>query len=244
MLAKPEKYIMATETSTETIKTVPCTCTARALVILSGGFDSTTILYDLVDKGLYVEAISFDIGQKHIRELEGAKKTCQKLGVPHKIVSVPNYGDLAPSSLTREDIPVPEMHYDEPEQAKTVVPNRNMLFIALAASYAISRKIPYLFYGPHLEDHGTYPDCRPIYVEKMRDVLAVCDEFPILLQAPLLWKTKGDILRMGIELGVDHRYTWSCYYNGEKACGKCGSCINRMEAFKELGIEDPLEYEG
>lgn len=215
----------------------------KALVILSGGLDSTTILYDLVNRGYETEAISFIYKQKNIKELECAKKTCENLNVPHKVVDLTCYNDLAPSSLTRENISVPEMHYNEPEQASTVVPNRNMIFIALATSYAISKRIPELFYGPHLEDHKTYLDSSPIFVEKVAEVLKVCDNFQVALKTPLLWKTKTDILSIGISLGVDYRYTWSCYYSRARPCGKCGSCINRLEAFKEAGIEDPLEYE-
>jgi len=214
-----------------------------ALVILSGGFDSTTILYDVVNRGYKTEAISFIYKQKNIKEIEGAKKTCEKLNVPHRIVDVSCYNDLAPCSLTRDYIEIPELHYTDPLQTSTVVPNRNMIFIALAASYAISKKIPELYYGPHVEDYDTYPDCRPVFVEKISEVLKVCDEFAITLKTPLLYMTKADILRKGIELGVDHRYTWSCYYSRDKACGKCGSCINRLEAFNEVGISDPLEYE-
>jgi len=125
----------------------------------------------------------------------------------------------------------------------TVVPNRNMVLISLAASYAISQCIPKIFYGAHAGDHAIYPDCRPEFVSKMQDVLKCCDYIPVKLEAPYLNLTKGDILNIGLKLGVNYSHTWTCYNGKNKACGKCGSCVERLEAFDLNNAKDPINYE-
>lgn len=215
----------------------------KALVILSGGLDSTTLLYDTISQGYEVQALSFNYGQKHKKELNCAEATCKALSIPHKIVSLDVLNDLAPSSLTRGSIDVPEGYYAASNMKETVVPNRNMVLISLAASYAISQGIQKIFYGAHSGDHAIYPDCRPEFVLKMQDVLKCCDYLPVTLQAPYLNLTKGDILKTGLKLGVDYSLTWTCYNGREKACGKCGSCTERLEAFEHNNITDPIKYE-
>lgn len=215
----------------------------KALVILSGGLDSTTLLYDVISQGYEVQALSFNYGQKHKKEIDCAKATCQELGIPHKIVSLNVLNELASSSLTRDSIEVPEGHYTASNMKSTVVPNRNMVLISLAASYAISEDISNIFYGAHSGDHAIYPDCRPEFVKEIQDVLKICDYLPIELEAPYLTLTKGDILSIGLKLGVDYSQTWTCYNGREKACGKCGSCVERLEAFEKNNTKDPIKYE-
>ena len=215
----------------------------KALIILSGGLDSTTLLYDIVSRGYEVKAISFDYNQKHNREIYYAIETCLMLKVPHQVYNLEVLNSLAPSSITRCEIEVPKGHYAASNMKSTVVPNRNMVLIALAASYAISRGINTILYGAHSGDHAIYPDCRPEFVEAMKSVLKLCDYTSIELEAPYLNLTKGDILRIGLRLGVDYSKTWTCYNGRELACGKCGSCVERLEAFEQNNAKDPLRYE-
>jgi 7-cyano-7-deazaguanine synthase len=202
----------------------------KAVCILSGGMDSTTLLYDMVKK-YKVEAISFDYGQKHFKELRYARKTCEKLGVKCVSVKIPNI--LGGNALTEDTIDVPEGHYADANMKTTVVPNRNSIFINLAIGYAISIGATVVGYGAHAGDHTIYPDCRPVFLEAMREVAKLCDYTPIEIYAPFINMTKGEVAVLGKELGVDFDLTWSCYKGGEEHCGKCGTCVERIEALKE-----------
>jgi 7-cyano-7-deazaguanine synthase len=215
----------------------------KAVVVLSGGMDSTTLLYDVLKQGFEVSAVSFDYNQKHKKELQMAKETCNSLNVPHKIISLSVLNDIAPSALTRDDWDVPEGHYADENMKETVVPNRNMVMLSLATSYAIGIKAKYLFYGVHSGDHAIYPDCRPDFYNYMQDAIMRADWNEVLLRAPYVNIDKGDIVIKGKELNVDYSKTWTCYKGKEKACGKCGSCVERLEAFSKAELKDPLEYE-
>ena len=216
---------------------------AKAVLILSGGLDSTTLMYDLLNKGIEVHAISFFYGQKHSKELECAHTLCDKLNVPHKIINLEVLNEVAPSALTRSEIEVPEGQYDSDNMKATIVPNRNMVMLALATTYAISIGANYVAYGAHAGDHTIYPDCRPKFVKHMTGAIASCDWSKVELLVPYLYMTKGEIVKVGLSLGVDYSSTWTCYKGGDKACGKCGSCIERLEAFAFANAEDPIEYE-
>lgn len=215
----------------------------KAVVILSGGMDSTTLLYDIKNAGKFdkIYALTFDYGQKHVKEIEAAKATCKKLGIEQKIVDIFQLGKelLFKSSLTGEE-EVPEGHYAEENMKSTVVPNRNMILLSLAAGYAISVGAQELFYGAHAGDHTIYPDCRPEFISAMQDVLKLCDWTPVMLRAPYSGFTKGDIAVRGKTLNVDYGLTWTCYKGAEKPCGKCGSCTEREEAFLFAEMPDPL----
>ncbi len=215
----------------------------EAVVVLSGGMDSTTLLYYAIKKHDVVYAISFDYGQKHKRELELAKLTCKKLNIDHEIFDLTILNKLAPSALTRDNIDVPEGHYEAENMKQTVVPNRNMVLVSLAASYAMGIEAQYLYYGAHAGDHAIYPDCRKEFAEKLRDVIKIADWTEVELLFPFIDIDKGDIVIEGIKLGVDYSLTHTCYKGNIKACGKCGSCQERLEAFEKAGIKDPIEYE-
>ena len=215
----------------------------KAVVILSGGMDSTTLLYDVLQQGYEVHALSFDYGQKHKLELEKAEATCKKLDIPHKIAGLQVLNELAPSALTREDWAVPTGHYADENMKQTVVPNRNMIMLSLATAFAIGIEAQDLFYGAHAGDHSIYPDCRKEFVDAMEQAITLCDWKKVSLHAPYLEIDKGDIAIKGKELGVDYSLTLTCYNGKEKACGKCGSCTERLEAFKKAGVKDPIEYE-
>jgi 7-cyano-7-deazaguanine synthase len=205
--------------------------------------DSTTLLYDYVNRGYSMLAISFNYGQRHSKELDCAVATCDKLGIPHEVIDLSALNQVAASSLTRDETPVPEGNYDEPSMKATVVPNRNMVMIALAAAYAISNKATIVLYGAHAGDHTIYPDCRPPFIQAMNNALHLCDWSKVELRAPYMNMTKGDIVTLGKSLDVDFSLTWTCYKGGEKACGKCGSCRERLEAFEVAGFKDPIPYE-
>jgi 7-cyano-7-deazaguanine synthase len=215
----------------------------KAVIILSGGMDSTTLVYDIKSKGEQVYALSFDYNQKHRKELEVASKTCEKLNISHKVVDLSVLNRIAPSALTREDWDVPEGHYEDVNMKQTVVPNRNMVLLSLAISYAIGIGASKVYYGAHGGDHAIYPDCRKEFVDAMSKVAKLCDWSKINLIAPYLDIDKGDIVIKGKDLGVNYSLTWTCYKGKEKACGKCGSCQERLEAFEKAGIKDPIEYE-
>ena len=216
----------------------------KSVLILSGGLDSTTLLYDLIHQGHQVHAITFDYNQKHKKEIECAKAICGNLAVPQKIIDISLLNELAPSCLTREQWEVPEGNYADENMKQTVVPNRNMVFLSLAAAFAIGIKADHLFYGAHAGDHTIYPDCRPAFVSAMTTAFHLCDWNDVVLEVPYLYLTKGAIVRRGLSLGVDYSLTWTCYKGGETSCGTCGSCDERLAAFREAGAADPLEYEG
>jgi 7-cyano-7-deazaguanine synthase len=151
--------------------------------------------------------------------------------------------EVAPSSLTREDWEVPEGKYDDAVMKQTIIPNRNMVMLSIATAYAIGIGAKKLFYGAHSGDHYIYRDCRPEFVEALKQAINLCDENPPVLEAPYSFMDKGDIAIRGKELNVDYSLAWTCYKGGEKACGKCGACVERLEAFEKAGIVDPIEYE-
>jgi len=216
----------------------------KAIVILSGGMDSTTLLYDVLSKkDKEVHAVCFNYGQKHSKELNCARETCMKLDVPLHEIRIEALGQIAPSSLTHKDMKVPEGNYDETNMKSTVVPNRNMVLISLATSLAIGLEAKTLYYGAHKGDHTIYPDCRREFVEALRETIKLCDWNVVNLQAPYIEMDKGDIAIRGKELGVNYKSTWTCYKGLTKACGKCGSCRERLEAFEKAGMEDPIQYE-
>lgn len=214
-----------------------------SVIIVSGGMDSVTLLHDIHSLGEEIYAITFDYGQRHKKEIDYAKWNCDKLNIPHKIIPLSVLNEIAPSSLTRNDSEIPEGEYDGENMKQTVVPNRNMVMLSLAAAYAIGIGATKLYYGAHSGDHTIYPDCRPEFVTAMNKALSLCDWHQIELVVPYLNGNKETILRRGYELGVDYAYTWTCYNGREKACGKCGSCDERLAAFKAIGQNDPLEYE-
>lgn len=227
----------------EAVQAKPKRIVRKGVVLFSGGVDSTTLLYDLMNQLEEVYPITFLYGQKHSREVFAAQATCVELGIQLKTVEVGALGDLAPSALTRYDKDIPKVGYDEESMKSTYVPNRNMVFLSLATAYAIGIGAGQIFYAAHGGDHTLYPDCRLVFISAMRKVIGLCNYSEISLEAPYMHWGKVDIVRRGLELGVDYSLTWSCYQGGDLACGVCGTCVERLSAFKAVGVEDPLEYE-
>lgn len=213
----------------------------KTVIVLSGGMDSTTLLYKLLAEGKEVSAISFNYGQRHSRELEQASKTCIKLGVPHKVIDMAFMRELVSNSaLTSDTIEVPEGHYEDENMKLTVVPNRNMIMASIAIGWAVNLDYDEIALGVHAGDHAIYPDCRPEFVHALREVAAVANFKSIGVYTPFLHIDKGDIAIKGKELGVDYSLTHTCYKGGEVPCGKCGACQERAEAFTKAGTTDPI----
>lgn len=208
-----------------------------ALCVLSGGMDSTTLLYHLLSRGEidHVEAISFDYGQRHRKELDYAKITCVRLDVPHMVVTLPDVEKLLMgSALTDFQIKVPEGHYEDESMKATVVPNRNMMLLSIAGSYAVGKEFDVIATAVHAGDHAIYPDCRPEFIEAMRTAFRVGNYHPVGVYAPYLDYTKADIAVEGLILGIDYdKETWSCYKGGATPCKVCGTCVEREEALRE-----------
>ena len=213
----------------------------KALIILSGGLDSTVLAHDIVARGKKeLAAVSFDYGQKHRRELECAAAQAKILGIEHTILPLPFINDLFNSTLLQSGGELPEGHYEDESMKQTVVPNRNMIMLSIAAGLAISQKRTELFYGAHGGDHAIYPDCRPAFVEAMKETLTLCDWQKLKLHVPFLHDDKAKIVALGQRLGIDFTRTWTCYAGKDRPCGKCGSCVERQEAFALNNLQDPL----
>jgi len=215
----------------------------KTVVVFSGGLDSTVLLYDLLQAGDDLLALSIDYGQRHRVELDHAEQIAKTLNVEWQVADLSGITHLiAGSSQTDDGIAVPHGHYAEESMKQTVVPNRNMIMLAVAAGWAINRQADRIAYGAHGGDHAIYPDCRPPFAAAMQNALQLADWHRVDLYAPYInWK-KEEIVQRGVELNVDFSLTWSCYEGGAVHCGKCGTCIERKEAFALIGAADPTEY--
>lgn len=224
------------------------------VVSLSGGLDSSCLAAKLVNEigAENVLAISIDYGQRHQKEIQAATDVANLLNIKHTALDVHNLAwVLGGSSQTCLEIPVPHGHYADESMRVTVVPNRNMILLAIAAGYAISQAEG----GPsvvaianHAGDHAVYPDCRPDFIVAMRKALSLChyEEAKVSLYTPYLKQTKADIVWTTKNMRNDHQnlfaLTWSCYEGGHKHCGKCGTCVERREAFELAKVNDPTTY--
>ena len=217
--------------------------TQKAVVIFSGGMDSFTILNKVIQQGDVPYALSFNYGQRHKKELDYAARACEILGVKHKIIDISAINELIGGSSLTDNIEVPEGHYEESSMKSTVVPNRNMMMLSMAVAYAVSIEAEAVYFGAHSGDHAIYPDCRTEFVEAMNAVCKIANYQAVEVRAPYLASSKIDILTDGLKLGLNYADTWTCYNGREKACGRCGACQERLEAFAENGVQDPLEYE-
>lgn len=215
----------------------------KVVVIYSGGMDSFTVLNRALKDGKDVYALSFDYGQRHVKELDYASKVCKRLNIPHKVIDISAINQLLAGSSLTDNIDIPEGHYEAENMKSTIVPNRNMILLSLAVGYAVSVGADQVYYGAHSGDHAIYPDCRPEFVMKMNDVCQIANYEPVEIFSPYLNVNKTAILTDGISMNLDYSETWTCYNGREKACGKCGACQERLEAFAENEITDPVPYE-
>ena len=215
----------------------------KAVVVYSGGMDSYTVLHTALAEGKEVYALSFNYGQRHSKELDVAAAVCAKHDIPHKVVDISAINSLMAGSSLTSEIDIPEGHYAEESMKNTVVPNRNMVLLSMAIAYAVSLEAPEVYYGAHSGDHHIYPDCRPEFVHAMNAVSKIANYERVEIVTPFLNSSKGEILAAGLAMNLDYSDTWTCYNGREKACGKCGACNERLEAFTEQGVTDPLNYE-
>lgn len=218
----------------------------KAVAIVSGGMDSVTLAHWLKAQGHDLHLISFDYGQRHRRELECAKHQAQLLGAEHTVIDISGIRPLLKGSALTDEVAVPHGHYAEESMRLTVVPNRNAIMLSIAWGLACSSGADLLACGVHAGDHHIYPDCRPAFIEELGQALLTgtvghrVDELKLI--APFVNKTKTDIAAIGEKLGVPFEHTWTCYEGGEVHCGKCGSCTERKEAFRDSGVPDPTVY--
>lgn len=217
----------------------------KVVALHSGGLDSSAMLFHLKDCNFDVMPLGINYGQRHITELEAAAAVCE-FGefIPYKQLDLSAVRPiLAGSSQTRTDIDVPEGHYAEDNMRVTVVPNRNMILLSMAVAYAISQKAQYVAYAAHKGDHDQYPDCRQEFIDALTKAIELCDYEPPKLMAPYAQMTKAEVVYDGSTHNTPFKLTWSCYKGGRKHCGRCGTCVERAEAFALAGIIDPTDYE-
>ena len=219
----------------------------RAVVLLSGGLDSATVLAMARHAGHECHALSLDYGQRHRAELDAARAVAQSLGVAEHRVMRLDMGAFTGSALTDPDIPVPEL--PEPGIPVTYVPARNTIMLALALGWAEVLDAASIHIGVNALDYSGYPDCRPAFVQAFQTLADVAtkravDGRPIRIEAPLIHLSKAEIIRRGVALGVDYSLTVSCYQADASglACGRCDSCRLRRQGFEQAGIFDPTRY--
>lgn len=223
----------------------------NALVLTSGGVDSTTALALAIEKygSDHVIALSISYGQKHTKELEAAKAVAAHYGVEQRFLDLALIFKDSNCSLlegSTEEIPeasyaeqIAETHGETP--VSTYVPFRNGLFLSAAASIALSNDCEVIYYGAHADDAAgfAYPDCSPVFNKAMNDAIYEGSGHQLHIEAPFVNQTKADIVATGLKLGVPYALTWSCYEGGDHPCGKCGTCIDRAAAFAANGVADP-----
>lgn len=219
----------------------------KVVTICSGGLDSVTLAHDIAQAGHEQELVSFNYGQRHVRELYYAARAAERLKIPHVVVDLSGLAHvLTGSALTDGKVEVPLGHYADESMRATVVPNRNAIMLSVAAGIAVARRAYHVAIGVHAGDHPVYPDCRPVFIQSMQDALQYATEgFAVEgfgLLAPFLNLAKQDIVTIGASLGVPFELTWSCYQGGLKHCGACGTCVERREAFALADVEDPTVY--
>lgn len=197
--------------------------------------DSTTLLWDRKDS--IALAVTFDYGSRHnAREIECARINCRRLGIEHIVIPLDFMGQYFKSSLLIGGDDIPEGRYDDDNMKSTVVPFRNGIMLSIAAGLAESRGLRKVMLANHSGDHSIYPDCRPGFVDAMSKAIKEGTYEGIVIDAPYTDITKSDIARIGKRIGVDYNLTYSCYNGGEHHCGKCGTCVERMEALRDAGI--------
>ena len=213
-----------------------------SVIIISGGMDSTTMLYEYQDD--IALAITFDYGStQNGRERVCAVTHCQRLGIKHIVIPLEFMHRYFKSALLMTADDIPEGNYNDENMKSTVVPFRNGIMLAIAAGIAESHGLKRVMIANHAGDHAIYPDCRPGFVNTMSDAMSAGTYDHISVWAPYTYLSKKEIAEHGKALGVDYSETYSCYKGGEKHCGKCGTCRERIQALKDACIVDTTEYQ-
>jgi 7-cyano-7-deazaguanine synthase len=224
----------------------------KAVVLLSGGLDSTTVLAVALADGYAAHALSFRYGQRHAAELQAARGIAAAAGVPHRVVDI-DLRAIGGSALTDDAIDVPKDRSESQMGADipvTYVPARNTVFLAIALGYAETLSTGDIFIGVNALDYSGYPDCRPEFIAAFEQLAQVATADGVngrvryRIHAPLVTMTKADIIKRGLALGVDYSRTHSCYAPAADggACGRCDSCLLRKKGFAEAGVPDPTRY--
>jgi len=230
--------------------------TRKAVIILSGGLDSTTCMGIAQAEGYELYPITFDYGQRHKVELDNARQVAEYYGVSdrHKVISLGFLKEFGGSALTDDSIEVPDMtkpkedgEQEASEVPITYVPGRNLLFLSIATSYAEVTGAEAVYIGVNALDYSGYPDCRPEFIRKVEEVMALAtrvgvEGVPMKIETPLSEWTKAQIIREGMRLNVPYHLTTSCYNGQKEACGVCDSCRLRLKGFAEAGEKDPIAY--
>lgn len=219
----------------------------KATLIVSGGMDSATLAYHYKSLGYKLHLVGFDYGQRHSKELDSLALIAEDLNADFEVVDLRHLKDsISGSSLTSDDVAVPDGHYTKETMRVTVVPNRNAIMLAIATGIAVANKSNLVATGVHSGDHFIYPDCRPEFIEAINKAFILgteghAQEF-FHIAAPFVQITKSDIAALGSKLNVPFEKTWSCYKGGDIHCGRCGTCVERIEAFIVAQVEDPTKY--
>lgn len=215
----------------------------KAIVMLSGGLDSATLLY-WAARRYDITAITFDYGSKHNdRERAAAEELARRLGISHTLVGLPFVNELFKSDLLRSGGDIPEGHYEDSSMRSTVVPFRNGVMLSIAVGYSESVGAKTVLYAAHAGDHAIYPDCRPAFLDAISQAARAGTYIGVEIKDPFIGLHKKDIVLLGKALSVPFEATYSCYNGGDLHCGRCGTCVERREAFQLAGIDDPTKYE-
>jgi 7-cyano-7-deazaguanine synthase len=216
----------------------------KVVAIVSGGLDSVTLAHEIVGDGHELTIVSVDYGQRHRdRELACALACADRLRaawVPIDLTSL--QGTLTGSALTDATVEVPDGHYSDESMRSTIVPNRNMVLLALAGAVAVAQGASVIMTAVHAGDHAVYPDCRPGFIDSLDLALRMGTDQHVRIMAPYVGLTKAEIVKRGVRVGVPWNETWSCYRGEQVHCGTCGTCVERREAFEVAGVIDPTEY--
>ncbi len=216
----------------------------KALLICSGGFDSVTLAYRLAAEQSLGALLTFDYGQRHKKEIDAARLCAERLGVSHLVMDIGHIGRQLSGSALTDDIEVPHGHYSEENMKLTVVPNRNAIMLTIAFGVAAARGLDTVALAVHGGDHFIYPDCRPDFIRLFGEMQARALDgvAEVALLAPYVDTDKTDIARDAARFAVPVADTWSCYEGGELHCGRCGTCVERIEAMALADVADPTPY--
>ncbi len=213
------------------------------VLIMSGGVDSATLLWYLMERFKEIHVITYIYGQRHVKEVEHAKKVVEKARekakVHHKIADISCIHDLISKGALTGDEEVPEGFYTDESQKVTIVPNRNMILLSIAVGYAVKVGEREVYYAAHKSDYAIYPDCRKEFVKALDSAVYLATDRMVEIKAPLVDMTKAEVVKLGLKLGVPYELTWSCYRGEDRPCLKCGTCLERTEAFLLNGVKDP-----
>lgn len=212
----------------------------EAIALMSGGLDSTVLVWTLKPG---VKVLLVDYGQRHRKELECARNICDELDIEYKTANLQGLNHFIHSGSQAGDEAPPKGHYTELSMKTTIVPNRNSIMLSIAVGWAVKLGIHDVYFAAHAGDHTIYPDCRAEFIDAFSHAMELANAWsPAVVHAPFVHMMKADIIRMGAKLGVPFEMTWSCYVGGNLHCGKCGTCVERKEAFQLAGVEDPTKY--